>query len=408
MKSKRILLAVLYQYSGKIIAILTSIYLARVLGSETFGSYSFFLSLANILMLPIISGIPQVIIKEIGRENLESNAGGIVLWSSSYILLTFLLMALMLFCIVYGHFIRMEVAIAILFFIFFKSFLLRNNSILTAYKYHDIVVLITYCIQPIIFLALVYLSKVRLESWDIILYQSVAFALVCMFSFFMIQFVLNLKFKRIGEASGWFKRTIPFSFLNIVNTFNTEISILVVGILLNMSELAQLKVAGQFSIGISLSMSLTNAIVSSDLSKYFYSGDMGSLQSILKKSTFYNSMFNIGIIIIYIVFGMKFIELAYGEEYKEAYLPMLILAGGQVINSMLGSSGTLLNMSGNEKINLKFSVLMITANVLLMLSFVSLFGVYMAALISSVTLIFWKGSLTICVYRKLGLKTWLH
>ena len=84
------------------------------------------------------------------------------------------------------------------------------------------------------------------------------------------------------------------------------------------------------------------------------------------------------------------LEIVFGPEYRAAYLPALILLGGQVIFVYLGPVGVLLNMTGHENVHLRITVLAMLINFGLNALLIPTVGVEGAAISSSVTLTFWR------------------
>ncbi|MEZ8911524.1 MATE family efflux transporter [Vibrio cyclitrophicus] len=412
MNKKRIMLALFLQYIGKILAIFISMMLAKMLGVDLYGEYAYFLSLANIIMLPVIAGIPQLILKEFGKTSNIFN-DDVVNWSSKFIIINMFIISFFYTVYSTGR-ISYEVIFLFLYFVFSRGLSQRNSAIITACKYHDITLLNSSILQPFLFLTLILLSERAFNIVDVFYLLNYSFTISLVASYFFIFLVVKNKTHGLKNSknsknskSSYIGKIIPFSLLTLITTFNVELSTLIVANYMSMSDTAIFRVASQFSIALTLSMSLVNSMISSEISKEYHSNNIKALQGVMRKSVLFNSALSFFVFIILVLFGEEVISLTFGDEYLIAYKPMLILAFGQLINAFLGSSGTLLNMAGYEKVSLKLSVFSLIFSSLSLLLFID-YGVIAAAFTSAFGLIFWKLALTIYAYKKLRIKTWVH
>jgi O-antigen/teichoic acid export membrane protein len=104
-----------------------------------------------------------------------------------------------------------------------------------------------------------------------------------------------------------------------------------------------------------------------------------------------------------VLFGRTFLSW-YGEEFVEAYNPMLFLVIGQVVNALCGSVGYLMTMTGNQN-NVLYvvsgaSILSITLNLIL----IPVLGATGAAISSATALSAWNIILYIIILKKLKIR----
>jgi O-antigen/teichoic acid export membrane protein len=93
----------------------------------------------------------------------------------------------------------------------------------------------------------------------------------------------------------------------------------------------------------------------------------------------------------------------FGQEYAPAYLPLVILCLGQLINSSMGSVGLILNMAGLERFTARGVAIAAIASVLLNSALIPFFGPAGAAIATSTSLIIWNVLLFIWLYRETGI-----
>jgi O-antigen/teichoic acid export membrane protein len=109
--------------------------------------------------------------------------------------------------------------------------------------------------------------------------------------------------------------------------------------------------------------------------------------------------------IFFVLSGRTFFNLIFGHEYAAAYVPLLILLVGQMVNSAAGLVGLLLNMTGHENetaIRMAVAaVISITLNLLL----IPIWGIQGAATAEALSMIIWNILLWRVVRRRLGINS---
>lgn len=97
-------------------------------------------------------------------------------------------------------------------------------------------------------------------------------------------------------------------------------------------------------------LTVINAVIPPMVADLYSKQEHVRLQGLLQKAATLTSipaLITIGVILL---FGSELLALVYGEPYKMAASPFLILAAGQLINVLTGSPGVLLTMTGHERI----------------------------------------------------------
>ena len=94
--------------------------------------------------------------------------------------------------------------------------------------------------------------------------------------------------------------------------------------------------------------------------------------------------------------------LLFGEPFAVAYLPLVILLCGQLVNAATGSAGPLLNMTGHERDTARGVAVGAGVSVVLNLLLVPPFGLYGTAAATAASLATWNILLWFAVRRRLG------
>jgi len=107
---------------------------------------------------------------------------------------------------------------------------------------------------------------------------------------------------------------------------------------------------------LAITLTIVNAVVPPIIAnKYFNSPSHSELQSTLRSLTTIASGPALLVFSLIFLFGKSILVFAYGPSYIEAYQILLFLALGSTANVFVGPCGTVLKMTGNQKLLLKIN-----------------------------------------------------
>lgn len=118
----------------------------------------------------------------------------------------------------------------------------------------------------------------------------------------------------------------------------------------------------------------------------------------LKKTTKMGFWATIPFVIITLIFP-EFILGIFGDEFKTAVIPLIILVIGQVINTVNGPTGIVLQLTGHQKAFKNIILLSTGINIFLNYLLIPKYGLLGAAIVNSLSLIIWNIASTIVVKR---------
>ena len=157
---------------------------------------------------------------------------------------------------------------------------------------------------------------------------------------------------------------------------------------------------------ISIVLASVNIVMGPQIAEFFASGKMNKLKENIKNGT--RLIFFITFPLILVLALLSSFALGiFGEEYKAAKFALLILLIGQLINTLCGSVGIYLNMTGKQNI---FQIILISAlflNVILNFILIPKIGMIGAAIATSTSMILWNIIAVIYVYKKDRIKIFL-
>lgn len=201
-----------------------------------------------------------------------------------------------------------------------------------------------------------------------------------------------------------YKTSLPLWIISITVVLTNSLDSIIIGKYRSASEL------GIYSIATSLAL-LTNYIhvsvtasVAPKLASLYELNKVKILENLLRKTNLLMMIIGLIILTLFTIFGRDILKL-WGEDFKNGYIPLLILSIGQFVNLATGANGTLLMMTGFEKELQKITLIVFIINVIMLYPAVSKFGTIGAALTTSFCVIFSNVYKVIFIKKTLNIKT---
>lgn len=404
---------------SRLLTMVTGIIFARYLGPEQFGLYSLTLAIITLATVPIIAGLPALLIREIANYQLEKKwalLNGIINWSRIYVLSLSMIIVLMIYVgmrlELFDESISNLLWIGVLL-VPLRGGVTQQGAILNGFGKPIQAQLPTQLLIPtitLIIVAIYIVLKINFSGSDVINISILACFLSLVISEFLLKNTMGSIPKRCVPKytiKKWHTSLLPFTFITFLGTLNTELASVLLGWLVDAESVAYYKVAMQAITLISIGLTSINAVIMPKIARLYTCGDLGGTQLLLTKSVRLSAVISFPIIIFLIVFGKIAIEILFGEGYLESYPILIVLCFGQVFNVLMGSVGLVLGMTGNENRTLKVLLLSFLLNVALLITLIPLYGNIGAAIANSLTMVCWNVLMTVDVWKKLKLKTWL-
>ncbi|MEF1308610.1 oligosaccharide flippase family protein [Vibrio mytili] len=401
-------------FLSKAILIISGIIFARNLGVEQYGHYSFSLSLVYMFSVIIYAGLPNLLIREISREkDNDIIIGNIIRWSklNSIKLAFFSIILYSLFFLLgdkQGQSVYLYVSGSLL--IYLRGDLVRVCSIITAESKPFKSILFGQLSQPLILVLLFFSLFLFGEEVNVIDMMMITFL-----SYFITYIIANNSVKINSDVAclnekskEWRKAMLPFALMTVLGVFSNEIGIVLLGYLSNNTEVGIYKVATQAVIVISLALSAINTIIGPKISVLHKENKLENLQKLLRQSVWLNMVISFPILLILFFFSDYLINIFFGFEYIESSKIIKYLCLGQFFNISFGSVMLVLNMTNNEKTSVKWVIISLALNLLLLFIFVPSYGAIGAAISSVSTMFFWNLMLAVEIRKILGVKSWVH
>jgi len=107
----------------------------------------------------------------------------------------------------------------------------------------------------------------------------------------------------------------------------------------------------------------------------------------------------------FILFGRFFLRVFFGPDSVAAYLPLLIMLVGQMVNSLVGGVAFLLNMTGHEKQTMWSTCISLIFSLLLNLILIPSYGIVGSAIATSFSQVIAQFAMWRFVKKQLGINS---
>ena len=403
---------------GIFIGLLSSIVLARAMGPENYGLYSFAIETMMFLIVPISSGLSTLLTREVAKYRYQSEYSylkGIIAWSGKFAFFASLLLILI---VAIGVFVFIDdpvkrgIFLLALPIIFLNSINQVRMGSLRGLKRVILSQLPETLIRPaftVTMIAILYWGvKYPISAKTGIIVNLFSLSIVFILGLWWLWKAVPEEAKNVTstyDSKKWIKESLPFFLLGGIAIINTKLSVVIVGVFRPVEEVGFYRIAVTASTIISFLLMAVNMTIAPLISELYYGGKKDQLQRILTKTVRFIFIIGLMISIGYWVLGNFLISLFYGHEYLPAYLPLVILSFGQLVNVGAGSVGNVLNMTGYQNDTVKGQVIAAISSVALNILLVPKYGLNGAAVATAGSFLIWNMVLLYFVKKRTKLKT---
>jgi len=141
-----------------------------------------------------------------------------------------------------------------------------------------------------------------------------------------------------------------------------------------------------------------NSMAGPKFSELYHTNRMDDLFHVAKKSAKLIFVTTVPILLCFLIFGKPILVMVFGQEFSLAYPALALLVIGQFVNSISGSTGIFMNMTGNQNVFRNIMVSTAVLNIVLNLGLIPWIGFIGAAASSTISMCFWN--ITTLVYIK--------
>ena len=169
-----------------------------------------------------------------------------------------------------------------------------------------------------------------------------------------------------------------------------QTGVILIGIFCSEAEVGYYAIAVKLATLTTFVLTAINSMAAPKFSELFHDGLMDELFHVGQKSTRLIFWTTMPVLILLLIFGTPVLGALFGFEFTKAYPAMSLLILGQFVNSISGSTGYFMQMTGHQK---PFSKIMLTAgllNIILGIALVPHYGILGAAVAAMICIFFWN------------------
>lgn len=396
-----------------------AVVLARMLGTEGYGVYSFAYALLTLVAIPTQVGIPQLIVRETAKAHALENWAcllGLWRWGGRMVVMVSIITMLLLGALLWLFASQMDPArlatvvagvllIPVIALSNVKAACLCGLRYIVSGQYPE------KLFRPALMLTLASIVIVARLFEP----RPQSIMLIYLFSA-LVAYVLSsvlLWRKRPKElllaepeydVSAWRKAVFPLALISGLNIINLQTGIVILGYVRGNAEVGIYRAVFQVSLLVVFGLQAINTLLHPHFARFHATGNHEKLQRLVTVSSRVIFLIACPPFIIFFFFSSDVLAIVYGEVFIAGGLALAILTAGQFIYAAMGSAGALLNMTGHERDTLRTLGISVLSNILLTIVLTPYLGMYGVASAASVSLILQNFLLRRCVRDRLNIE----
>lgn len=398
---------------------ISSVLLARFLGTGGYGTYTFVMAWIGLLTIPALLGLENLIVREMAVYQTRTAWGmirGLLRKANQIVSLSSLSLALIATAVAFT--LIKDTAHQLPYAFGLGMIILPLNSLTcvrqaTMRGLHKFIIgqLPELLIRPLLFIALVsgiYLfMKDNLTVLWVIGMQTSAVGVAFLVGTWYLLRIMPPETRDaapVYQTSQWLKSALPLLLIGGMTVINARTDVVMLGILKGADEVGIYHVAYRGAELITFALTAVNVVLGPTVATLYSKSDMVQLQRIITRSARMVMLIAFPIAFSLIFFGHWFL-LIFGDNFTQGKIAMAILSIGQFTIAGMGSVGVVLVMTGHERDaawGIGFGAFF---NIILNFLLIPKWGIEGAAAATATSMIIWNLLLVSRVYRRTSIHT---
>ncbi len=212
----------------------------------------------------------------------------------------------------------------------------------------------------------------------------------------------NFLLDYLKASKTWLLGSLPFVVIAGISTINQRTDRLMLGALQDIKSVGLYSVAVQMAMVVNFTLLGLNQAIAPLVAERYDANRSKELQKSLIQATNIATLGSLLIVAALIVLGPIVLAI-FGPDFSDSYLPMIILAVGQLLNVASGPVGTILSMSRQERFVGIGMLASVVCNILLNYLLIPRYGVNGAAIATAVSVGVWNLLMVVFAKRILGI-----
>ncbi|MEM7083792.1 MAG: flippase [Pseudomonadota bacterium] len=401
----------------RVLSLVTAILLARILGAEDYGYFTFAITVVGLLAVLAQLGLPQLATREIAAlQTLErwSLLNGLRRRSLQLMLLSLSVVILLgvLLRAFSAHIPAMEPTVFLIALVMLPLMIMAEIFSGFLKGLHR-VVHATWplaAFKPLLTLAIVVSIFVFFDE-ELRANEAILATLIGTAAALIALLVLLRRFWPAAsrdlppefDSSSWARALLPFTLLGAANLIIQKTDIILLGVLGSPEDVGIYHIAVQGAMLVSFGFAAINAVLAPNIARLHVTGDRRQLQRLMTVSTRAILAIAVGVLLVLVVFGQFILDRVFGDEFVRGYPALVVLGVGQLINASAGSVGTFLSMTRHERDTARAILAGTGVNTVLNLILIPAFGLIGAAAATALSTVVWNIMMSYSVYHRLDI-----
>jgi O-antigen/teichoic acid export membrane protein len=204
------------------------------------------------------------------------------------------------------------------------------------------------------------------------------------------------------EYRSWLRGATPFLLAQLAFMANEKLSVLVLGMAAELSQVGVFAVASSLAMFVSLPLNTVNAVIAGRVAHLYAGGKKLELQQLLISVVLLCVLVTLPVVLAECLFGDHLLGM-FGEEFVSGYTTLRILVLAQFFNVASGSVGVVLNMSGHARDVVVRTVISTGLGLACSICLIPYFGIAGAAVAQGVGVVVFNSLLVIKAHQRLGI-----
>jgi O-antigen/teichoic acid export membrane protein len=408
------------QSFGILLALISNFWIARLLNASGYGQFSFIITIINLLSMFACLGFTSFLIRNVAEYSTQNKFAEIKgLMRFSYLISA--ISALLFFSgfVMASHYdllpVRLDVfttiniGVSILAgtLLLLRQFTLQSlNHTSESRIINDV---IRYAITILLLFIYVEYFFHTIDTYQVIFINTISLVLALILIEIVVKKVISKDIKQsppVFHARIWFKTSMVLFVYKLMFTYLMSSEIILLGFLREGEEVGVYSIARKVSAFISFGLTSSNIVLGPKIAKMYAENNLPALQKLLRKSTRVVFIFSLFTAVVLIIISFPLFRFL-GDDYKSAYIPLLIMMVGELVNVACGPVANLLINSNQEKYANISIFITLVFNITCNLVLIYFYGYIGAAITTALSVILWNSLMAVGVRKKIGIKSWV-
>jgi O-antigen/teichoic acid export membrane protein len=414
----------LIKAGGITLALGLAIVLARGLGAQEYGIYSYALSIATLLAVPVQLGLPTLVVRDTARLKQAGEIRQMYRlwsWSTLAVLIVSALLAIPIWLLsphIFNQNLTVLPLLIVLALVPMMSFSALRAAALRGLGHVVQGQLPEMLLRPALILALILIVQAfgpilefgkdgwRMQAQHALLMNLVATALAFVAGLILLRRIAptsNFGSEARSLHREWIRAGMVLGIASSAMMVNRNLDMVMLGSLRPAEEVGVYKIAVTLATLSSIALNLLNLVVQPRIAQMFAASDINGIRRLVTMVSRVGFATGCVVAMIFYGFGERLIVAAFGGDYSEAQTTLKILVLGQLANTFFGPVIMVLNMTGHERIVMWSVIACALGNIALNALLIPIYGATGAAIATATTLFAWNLILHSQSVRKLGI-----